>query len=82
MFDLTKYEEDGVADYYSEKINSFTASEGYGIVGIGGRYGFINTSGKVVVPLIYTAVTPFLNGVAYVRDKNNKWTKIYSKDLK
>jgi len=62
-------------------IIPYSASEGYGIVGVGGRYGYINTKGKVVVPLIYTAVTPFISGVAYVRDQNNKWTKIFAKDL-
>lgn len=63
-------------------IDEQLASEGYGIIGIGGRYGYINTSGEVVIPLMYTAVAPFHNGVAYVRDQNNKWTKIYAKDLK
>jgi hypothetical protein len=63
-------------------IDEDLASEGYGVVGIGGRYGYINTSGKVVVPLMYTAVSPFHNGVAYLREESGKWTKIYAKDLK
>ncbi|MDE5822073.1 MAG: WG repeat-containing protein [Paramuribaculum sp.] len=57
-------------------------SDGIGILRLGDRYGFINTSGKIVVPLIYTAVTPFRNGISYVRDKAGKWHKIYRKDLK
>ena len=79
-------EEEGNDDEFmteaNDMTNFFSASEGFGIVGIGGRYGYINTDGKVVVPLVYTAVTPFLNGVAYVRDENNNWLKIYAKDIK
>ena len=71
-----------IIDIFNQTINSWAASEGYGIVNVGNRYGFIDTKGDVVVPLIYSAVTPFVNGVAYVRDGNGKWTKIFSKELK
>ena len=64
------------------KINEWSASEGYGIISIGGLFGYIDVTGKVVVPLIYTAVTPFIDGVAWVRDQNGKWKKIHLKDLK
>lgn len=77
-----EYFKEEIYPTYSVTFNNYAASEGYGIIGLGGRYGFIDTKGNVVVPLIYTAVTPFINGVAYVRDQNNKWTKIYSRDLK
>ena len=88
MFDIEGFDDDD--DYFMEKIypgysliiNSYTASEGYGIIRLGDRFGYIDVTGKVVVPMIYTAATPFINGEAFVRDQNNKWTKIYSKKLK
>lgn len=63
-------------------INSWSASEGYGIICLGGLFGFIDVSGKVVVPLKYSYVTPFVDGVSYVKDRDGKWTKLYSKDLR
>jgi hypothetical protein len=69
-------------DFMLKKINAWSASEGYGIIGLGGRFGYIDVTGNVVVPLIYTAVTPFIDGVAWVRDQNGKWKKIHLKDLK
>ena len=56
-------------------------SEGLAILNIGDRFGFIDNKGVVKVPLIYTAVTPFENGVSYVRQKNGKWKKLCKKDL-
>lgn len=56
-------------------------SEGLAILNIGDRFGFIDNKGKVVVPLIYTAVTPFENGVAYVRLHNGQWKKLYKNKL-
>lgn len=77
----SEYDEE-LREIYNQTINSWAASEGYGIINVGSRYGFIDTKGEVVVPLIYSAATPFVNGVAYVRDGNGKWTKICSKDLR
>ena len=56
-------------------------SEGLAILSVGDRFGFIDNKGNVKVPLKYTAVTPFENGIAYVRDQDGKWVKIYKKDL-
>lgn len=56
-------------------------SEGLAILNIGDRFGFIDNKGKVVVPLIYTAVTPFENGVAYVRQQDGTWKKLYKNKL-
>ena len=87
MFDIEDFDYDGDDEYYNINpgyaliINSYTASEGYGIIRLGDRFGYVDVTGKVVVPMIYTAATPFINGEAFVRDQNNKWKKIYSKDL-
>lgn len=57
-------------------------SDGLAIIYLGDRYGIINDNGDVVVPLVYTAITPFENGEAFARDKNGTWSKIYSNQLK
>ena len=51
-------------------------SEGYAVVSMGDRFGFIDNKGKFAVPLEYTVVTPFINGVAYGRQQNGKWVKL------
>lgn len=56
-------------------------SEGLAILNIGDRFGFIDNKGNIKVPLIYTAVTPFENGIAYVRQQDGKWKKIYKNEL-
>ena len=56
-------------------------SEGMALLAIGDRFGFIDNKGNVKVPLKYTAVTPFENGIAYVRDQDGIWKKIFKKDL-
>jgi hypothetical protein len=65
----------------TEIISEMPISEGLAILSIGDRFGFIDNKGTVKVPLKYTAVTPFENGIAFVRDQNGKWTKICKKDL-
>lgn len=62
-------------------IDERPISEGLAILSVGDRFGFIDNKGTVKVPLEYTAVTPFENGIAYVRDINGKWKKISKKDL-
>lgn len=79
---ISENEYEGFKEECKRSMNEYTASEGYGIIRLGDHFGFINTEGKVVVPMIYSAVTPFHNGVSYVRDMSGKWTKLYSKDLK
>lgn len=56
-------------------------SEGLAILNIGDRYGFIDNKGNIKVPLKYTAVVPFEDGISYGRLDNGKWVKIYKKDL-
>ena len=62
-------------------INEQPITEGLAILNIGDRFGFIDNNGNVKVPLIYTAVTPFENGMAYVRQQNGEWKKIYKDEL-
>ncbi|MBQ0089131.1 MAG: WG repeat-containing protein [Prevotellaceae bacterium] len=75
----------GANDNDSDEENPFVSedaiSEGLAILSIGDRYGFIDNAGNVVVPLNYTAVTPFEDGVALVRDQNGKWSKIYHEEI-
>lgn len=66
-------------DPWSNKSSAI--SEGLGIVNIGNRFGLIDNTGKWVLPLIYTGITPFENGVAFVRDQEGNWKKIFRKDL-
>ena len=61
---------------------SHAISEGCAIVNIGDRFGMINNKGDYVLPLIYTGIIPFVNGVSFARDQSGKWHKIYRKDLK
>jgi hypothetical protein len=46
-------------------VSSFR--EGLAIVGKNGFYGYINTNGKIVIPLIYEDAHEFLNGIAEVQ---------------
>lgn len=65
----------------SDLIKDYPISEGLAVLNIGDRFGFIDNKGNVKVPMIYTAVTPFKNGVSYVRLHNGKWKKIYKSEL-
>ena len=51
--------------YHVEWSKSF--SEGLGEVEIDGKWGFINTSGKLVIPATFDSVSPFSGGLATVR---------------
>ena len=68
-------------EYQYTLVHDHSISEGLAVLNIGDRYGFIDNLGNVKVPLIYTAVTPFENGVSYVRTQNGKWKKIFKGDL-
>lgn len=67
--------------YLAVLLGDYPISEGLAILNIGDRFGFIDKTGKVVVPLDYSAVTPFKNGVAYVREINGNWKKIFRDKL-
>lgn len=80
--------EDIIEDQYNFELSGYGSSadlgalvngvisEGYAVVSMGDRFGFIDNKGKFVVPLEYTVVTPFINGVAYGRQQNGKWVKL------
>ena len=57
-----------------------TISEGYAMLILGDKYGFIDNTGKIVVPVKYSAAIPFENGIGYVRD-GNKWIRIQKDEL-
>lgn len=57
-----------------------TISEGLAMLILGDKYGFIDNTGKVVVPVKYTAAIPFMNGIGYVREGNN-WIRIQKSKL-
>ena len=80
--DAMVWDENGNLTYEAMINDERPFSEGLAILNIGDRYGFIDYTGKVVVPLIYTAVTPFDDGIAFLRDQEGKWHKVYRKDLK
>lgn len=67
--------------YLSDLLMDRPISDGLAVLNIGDRYGLIDINGNVVLPLVYTAVTPFENGISYVRDQEGNWSKIYRKDL-
>lgn len=56
-------------------------NEGLAIVNIGNCYGFINNKGEYVVPMIYNAITPFEDGVAYGRKQDGTWQKFIRNNL-
>lgn len=64
-----------------ELVDEYPISEGLAILKIGDRLGLIDVTGKVVLPLEYTGITPFENGIAFVRDKQGTWKKIKRTDL-
>lgn len=66
---------------YLNEIQYNRFSDGLAIYNIGNMYGYINNKGDVVVPLIYTAITPFVEGVCFARDREGKWSRIFRKDL-
>lgn len=75
-------EQDEEEDYsYLYELMKTPISEGLAVICLGDRYGFIDNQGNVKVPMIYTAVTPFINGTAFVRDQERTWKKISKKDL-
>lgn len=55
-------------------------SDGLAMLVLGEKYGFIDNTGKIVVPVNYTAAIPFENGIGYVRD-GNKWIRIQKDKL-
>ena len=63
------------------RLESFRISEELAILNIGDKFGFIDNKGNIKVPLIYTAVTPFEDGISYVRLENGSWKKIYKNSL-
>lgn len=67
--------------YLSDLLMDRPISDGLAVLNIGDRYGLIDINGNVVLPLVYTAITPFENGISYVRDQEGNWSKIYRKDL-
>lgn len=71
----------GKVDMIARLIYEAPISDGLALLAIGDRYGYVDIEGKVVTPLIYKAVTPFDDGVAYALGTDDKWSKIYRKDL-
>jgi hypothetical protein len=47
-----------------EEVDAFSC--GLAKVRINGRYGYINTSGELVIPCIYDTASPFVDGLAEV----------------
>ena len=65
-------------DPYYEYIQMFKSpiSEGMILLVLGDRFGFMDTTGNVVIPVTYSAAFPFENGFAYVRKTDGEWIKI------
>ena len=80
MVNEDKEDKEGIYDI-TDILEDHQISEGLAIISVGDRFGFIDNKGNVRVPLIYTAVTPFANGIAFVRDQKGNWKKILKKDL-
>ncbi|MDO4187226.1 MAG: WG repeat-containing protein [Bacteroidales bacterium] len=53
-----------------------TISDGLAMLIIGGRYGFINSSGEIIIPLNYIGAIPFKDGLGYVQTMDGKWKEI------
>lgn len=43
---------------------------------LGDHFGFMDKTGKVTVPSVYTAALPFEIGLAFVRKQDGEWIKI------
>lgn len=64
-------------------LNSFTEtdliSDGYALLCIGDRCGFVNKDSKIVVPLIYSIIVPFYDGTIYGLKQDHTWDEIVLK---
>ena len=61
-------------------LNDFTEtdliSDGYAMLCIGDRCGYVNKEGKIVVPLIYSIIVPFYDGTIYGLRQDHTWEEI------
>ena len=62
--------------YEHYQMIKFPISEGMIMLVLGDRFGYMDTTGRVVIPATYSAAFPFENGVAYVRKADGEWIKI------
>ena len=64
-------------------LNDFTEtdliSDGYAMLCIGDRCGYVNKEGKIVVPLIYNIIVPFYDGTIYGLKQDHTWEEIVLK---
>lgn len=52
---------------------SYSYSEGLAAVCNGGKWGYMDTSGQVVIPCVYADALPFSEGLAWVQRENGVW---------
>lgn len=62
--------------YEYSQLTKFIISEGMVMLVLGDRFGFMDKTGKITVPAIYTAAFPFENGFTFVRKEDGEWIKI------
>ncbi|MDQ3109522.1 MAG: WG repeat-containing protein [Bacteroidota bacterium] len=62
-----KYEEDGASTWKGENAAVYSFNEGMGCIFKYDKYGFIDTTGKIIAAPVYDEVKIFSNGLAAVR---------------
>lgn len=68
--------DDADPDYEYYQMTKDIISEGMIMLVLGDHFGFMDKTGKVTVPAVYTAALPFENGSAFVRKQDGTWLKI------
>ena len=63
--EITQYKYDQNTDMYGNLVNTYF-NEGYALVRIKNKYGFVDTIGNEVIPVIYDSVHNFSSGLAKV----------------
>ncbi len=74
-----EYDEIGTSGSYSEYGWVVFFEDGLCPVKMNGKYGFIDTKGKIIIPIVYDYVHNFFDGFAAV-SVNNKWGIINKKN--
>ena len=78
------YEDGGIGKIY---LNDYDATgllitHGLAMLCVGDRCGFVDKEGRIVVPLIYSAIVPFYNGTVYALKQDGIWEELDLEKLK
>lgn len=77
------YEDAGMANvYFNIGGADYLITHGLAMLCVGDRCGFIDKEGRIVVPLIYSAIIPFNDGTVYSLKQDGTWEELDLEKLK